>query len=94
MNIIWLPKARQDVVLIMEFISKESPDNARSVTSKIMLSADILENSPGIGRPGRVKSTRELVLSEIPFILAYRVKDSAVEILRVLHQSRMWPKHF
>ncbi|HAR63588.1 MAG TPA: type II toxin-antitoxin system mRNA interferase toxin, RelE/StbE family [Candidatus Margulisbacteria bacterium] len=64
------------------------------VFSKIMLSVRVLSNSPGIGRPGRVKSSRELVLVDIPYIIAYRVKDSTIEILRVLHQLRMWSANF
>lgn len=59
-----------------------------------MLSVRVLSNSPGIGRPGRVKSSRELVLVDIPYIIAYRVKDSTIEILRVLHQIRMWSANF
>lgn len=29
-----------------------------------------------------------------PYIIPYRVKDGAVEILRVFHTSRRWPRKF
>jgi toxin ParE1/3/4 len=47
-----------------------------------------------MGRPGRVPGTRELVVSDTPFILPYRVRDSAVEILAVFHGARQWPEQF
>ena len=94
MNILWLPDADNDLIAIMEYISKENSDIAEIIVSKIIISAKLLSNSPGIGRPGRVKSTRELVLLEIPYIIAYRVSNLSVEILRVLHQSRRWPIAF
>lgn len=91
MRIIWLTKAREDILIIDDYLSKDSVVVADMVVSKILIEVRVLLSSPGIGRPGRVKSTRELVLLDIPYIIAYRVKDSSIEILRVLHQSRIWP---
>ena len=51
-----------------------------------------LELTPWIGRPGRQADTRELVLVSVPFIVAYRVIHETVQVLRVLHTSRRWPK--
>ncbi len=40
----------------------------------------------------RVIGTRELVVGNLPYIIAYRVRDKDMEILRVLHTSRAWPE--
>lgn len=45
---------------------------------------------PLIGRPGRVEGTRELVISDTPYIAIYRVKDR-VEVLRIRHGAQRWP---
>ncbi len=37
---------------------------------------------------GREEDTRELVLSPLPYIVVYRVKDSAVEILHIYHGAQ------
>jgi len=37
---------------------------------------------------------RELVIGETPYIIPYRVRANAVEILRVFHAARKWPKRF
>jgi plasmid stabilization system protein ParE len=43
---------------------------------------------PASGRPGRLRGTRELVVTGTPYIAAYRVVDDMVTILRVLHGAR------
>ncbi|PIW88418.1 MAG: type II toxin-antitoxin system mRNA interferase toxin, RelE/StbE family, partial [Nitrospirae bacterium CG_4_8_14_3_um_filter_44_28] len=43
---------------------------------------------------GRVEGTRELVISGLPYIIPYRVKNNTIEILRVLHAARKWPTKF
>jgi plasmid stabilization system protein ParE len=45
-----------------------------------------------MGRAGRVTGTRELVVAGTPYIVPYRVRVEAVEILRVFHAARKWPE--
>jgi len=47
-----------------------------------------------VGRAGRIAGTRELVISNLPYIVAYRVTDTEVRILKVMHTSRKWPRKF
>jgi toxin ParE1/3/4 len=51
----------------------------------------LLSENPEIGRPGRVRDTRELVVARTPFIVAYRIRPAVVEIVRVLHGAQRWP---
>jgi len=54
---------------------------------------ELLAAQPAIGRSGRVKDTRELVIARTPYIVACTVDqhiDAAI-ILRVLHSARHWP---
>jgi toxin ParE1/3/4 len=46
-----------------------------------------------MGPVGRVRNTRELVFSNLPYIVVYRLSD-AVDILAVVHTARKWPKAF
>jgi toxin ParE1/3/4 len=43
---------------------------------------------PRRGRVGREEGTRELVLSLLPYIVVYRVRESAVEILQIWHAAQ------
>ena len=53
-----------------------------------------LAEHPALGRAGRVPGTRELVISDTHYIIPYRVRRNAVEILRVFHSARRWPTEF
>jgi len=50
-----------------------------------------LRTSPRRGRVGREEGTRELVVSRLPYIVAYRVRDEAVEILHIYHGAQNRP---
>ena len=52
---------------------------------------ELLATHPASGRIGRVPGTRELVITGTPYIVPYRVRGDAVEILRVFHGARKWP---
>ncbi|MEP7353885.1 MAG: type II toxin-antitoxin system RelE/ParE family toxin [Acidobacteriota bacterium] len=54
-------------------------------------SSDSLKEMPLRGRLGRKPGTRELVSSSLPFVIIYRVGEEAVEIVRILHSSQLWP---
>ena len=55
-------------------------------------SAAMLAEHPGMGRPGRISGTRELVVTRFPYILPYRVRGNAIEVLRIFHTARKWPE--
>jgi len=88
----WTRPADRDLDEIAAYIGQDSPAAAARVVLELIDQAvTLLPTNPAIGRPGRVLGTRELVVGHLPYILAYRVRDDAVEILRVLHTSRAWP---
>ncbi len=49
---------------------------------------------PGIGQPGRVSGTHEIVMNEFPYILVYQVTSKDIRILVVMHTARKWPQNF
>jgi len=88
----WTRLAEQDLDQIAEYIGQDSAAAAARVVLELIDQAEtLLPKHPAIGRPGRVLGTRELVVGQLPYIIAYRVRDKDLEILRVLHTSRAWP---
>ena len=73
MKIRWVRLALDDLRKIDTFISNEYPSAAKKVLSTIWEATQHLKVHPQIGRPGRVAGTRELVISNTPFIVPYRV---------------------
>jgi addiction module RelE/StbE family toxin len=89
----WTRLAERDLEAIAEYVGQDSPAAAVRVVLELMeQAATLLPAHPAIGRPGRVLGTRELVIGHLPYIVAYRVRDRDVEIVRVLHTSRAWPE--
>jgi toxin ParE1/3/4 len=76
---------------IFDFIEKEDPRAAISVDDRIATQISVLLRFPEGGRPGRIEGTRELVIRRTPYIVAYRVEEDGVRILRVLHSAQLWP---
>jgi len=88
----WTSKALQDLVSIKVYIEQDNPKAAVDLTKKIVLKVvEQLTKFQNIGKAGRVHGTRELVISNTPYIAVYRVKSGSVEVLRVLHTSIKWP---
>jgi toxin ParE1/3/4 len=89
----WTRLASDDLDAIAEYIGQDSPAAAARVVLELIDQAEtLLPGHPAIGRPGRVLGTRELVVGHLPYIIAYRVREKDVEILRVLHTSRASPE--
>lgn len=82
-----------NLVAIVEYIEKDNAERAKSFAQEIQTKTDSLAEFPGMGRPGRVVGTRELVIHP-NYIIAYRVRADVVEVLRVQHVARRWPKRF
>jgi toxin ParE1/3/4 len=91
----WTDLADADLDHVEAYISQEnSVVVAIDIVLKIIDSIEmILPNHPEAGRLGRVKNTRELVISGVPFIVIYRIAKGLqrVQILRVLHDAQQWP---
>jgi len=64
------PKAADDLENIVRYIQEhDSPEAGRRVAGVIYERAGGLQAMPNRGRPGRIDSTRELVLPPLPFII-------------------------
>lgn len=90
MRLRWSGAALTDLTALRQYIAEHNPRAAQRIALRIREAADRLIVHPFIGRPGRVVVTRELIVR--PNIAAYRVGDGQIEILRVLHHARDWPK--
>lgn len=94
MRVRWLRKALANLDAEASYIATEDPAAARLVISRVLAGVNRLAAQPGLGRPGRVPGTRELVVPKTRYIAPYRVHGEAAEILRVLHASRRLPERW
>jgi len=89
--LLWSETAESDLDGITEYIARDNVAAAIRVRDEIERRLQVLADHPKIGRRGRVKGTRELVLAGTPYIAIYRVRPKEVLVLRVLHGARRWP---
>ena len=94
MRIRWLRKALRNLEDEATYIATDDAAAAQLVVGRILDAVAQLAGQPGLGRPGRVPGTRELIVQKTRYIVPYRVHGDAVEILRVFHTSRRLPQRW
>jgi len=91
MRVRWLRKALRSLDDEATYIAADDAAAARLVVKRVLDAVALLAEQPGLGRPGRVPGTRELIVAKTRYIVPYRVRGETVEILRVFHTSRRLP---
>lgn len=94
MRLRWLRTALRNLDDEATFISQDDPAAALRVVQRVMQAVALLREQPGIGRPGRVPGTRELLVPRTRYLVPYRVRGQTIEILRVFHMSRDLPERW
>jgi toxin ParE1/3/4 len=88
----WKEAAREDARGIVWYIAQDKPGAARGVYEAIQRQIGLLAEAPELGRKGKLRGTRELVITGTPYIAIYRVTAGTITLLRVLHGAQQWPK--
>ncbi len=84
-------EALADLNGIFDYIARESPQAARSVTRRIWHAIqNTVKSFPMIGRAGRAEGTREYLVPRLPYIVVYEVEAERdlVTILAVFHGAQ------
>ena len=92
MQIRWEEDALADLAALREYIEQDNPTSAQKVAQRILDCVNLLADHPLFGEPGRIHTTRELVISNTPYTIIYHATADMITILRVFHQARKWPK--
>ncbi|MCF6110740.1 type II toxin-antitoxin system RelE/ParE family toxin [Mesorhizobium muleiense] len=92
MRIVWTRHYLIELASIGDYVGQRNPRAAARLINDIhSKTARLLSANPFIGRVGEINGTRELVISGTPYVVAYRVKDTQIEVLFVQHGAREWP---
>jgi toxin ParE1/3/4 len=91
----WTEQATRQLDQAHDYIAlSNSEDVAFRITTLIVTTIQQLTAFPMSGRAGRVPRTRELVISNTPFIAAYAVDHGRIVILSIYHGAQQWPEAF
>ena len=92
MDVRWTSSALADLDEAHSYVQQDDELAADSTAERLIEAVEYLAVHPNLGRIGRVRTTRELVVSGTPFIVMYRVQVDEIHVLRVLHHARRWPR--
>jgi len=96
-NILYSPKALQDLDEIRDYISKDlfNPEAAENVVNSIMDAVDVLEDFPETGallEPYIDLDTPYRFVTAGNYIAFYRFEDNTVYVDRILYKKRNYAK--
>lgn len=91
MNVRWTTGAAGNLDQVAGYVSHENPPAAVATVLKIIEAAQMLAEYPALGRRGRERGTRELVVAGLPYIIIYAVHREDLVIIRVLHAAMKYP---
>jgi len=91
----WTEQALRPLDHAHDYIAfANSKEVAARVTTQIVTTIQQLAAFPMAGRSGRVPDTRELVISNTPFIPAYAIDHDRIVVLAIYQGARQWPEAF
>jgi len=89
----WTEQAIRQLGQAHDYIALSNSDEvAVLITMHIATSVQQLATFPTSGRSGRVPGTRELVISNSPFVVAYHIEKERIVILAIYHGAQQWPE--
>ena len=91
----WTEHATQQLHQAHDYITLSNNEEvAAQMIMQIVMAVQQLAAFPMSGKAGRVPGTRELVISNTPFIAAYAIDKVDIVILAVYHGAQRWPESF
>lgn len=87
----WTEGAAGNLDQVEEHIAQDNPAAAVATVKKILEAAQILTDYPTLGKRGRERGTRELIVAGLPYIIIYAVHREELVVIRVLHASMKYP---
>jgi toxin ParE1/3/4 len=89
----WTEQATQQLDQAHDYVTlSNNKEVAARITTRIVTGVQQLAAFPMSGKAGRVPGTRELVISNTPFIPAYAIDKADIVILAIYHGAQRWPE--
>ena len=90
-RLLWQTQARADLAKIIDYFADKDSRIAETLLDRIERTARALAKAD-TGRPGRMPKLREKSVARTKYILAYRVTEKQIIMLRVIHAAQNWTK--
>jgi toxin ParE1/3/4 len=91
----WTEQATQQLDQAHDYITlSNNKAVAARITMQIVTTVQQLSPFPMSGKAGRVLGTREMIISNTPFIAVYAINKADIIILAIYHGAQQWPESF
>ena len=87
-TVTWSPRATQQLIDAIDYIAQDDLAAAYRVRDTVVERVNLLTEFPELGRPGRSRGSRELVITGTSYIAVYRVNGSNIEIAKLWHSAQ------
>ena len=88
MKIRWTMPAAADLQHIKNYLDEHQSHLSVSTIRKLYSAVRSLSRMPERGRAGVKLGTCELIILPLPYLVVYRIRGDAVEVLRIHHASQ------
>ncbi len=85
-QVVWTKRAISDLESIRTYVAQDRPMAADRLADKLFRAGNALDQKSDRGR--RISGNRRELTHVRPYLIRYRVKAEAVEILALRHQAR------
>ena len=86
----WTVPAATQLAHAQDHYHALNPTAAAAMARQVHEATRTLAEQPGRGRAGRVAGTREWTVKHTPYVLVYRVRDDALQLLHVRLETQDW----
>lgn len=89
-DVTWRPNARRQLRQLISYIADRDHHAASRLLATIEEAVQLARSFPLAHRAGRSPGTREIV-AHPNYIVVYRITDTALEVLSVIHARQKYP---
>lgn len=87
MQVLWLPRAVENLQEIHTQIAEEQPVSVEKVAQSIKQAVAMLEDHPQLGKPSLLDGFRKIQVADFPLLIAYKVEDGKLIVVRVFRDD-------
>ena len=90
MEVVWLPKAVQNLAEIRAYIAEERPAAAQRVAQKIQQTVAMLQDHPRLGKASLRDGLSRIQVAGLPSIIPNKISDNKLIITRIFHKHQSY----
>jgi plasmid stabilization system protein ParE len=88
MKVHFTPRARNDLVAILQYLDTRSPPGARNVGQAIRRTIELIGQFPQGGRRADVEEVRVLPAGQYPYLIYWSIEDGDAWLVHIRHAAR------